>query len=336
MPSTPIYTIGYGARQLEDCYFFGTPQGETSLMEQQNVSATALITAFARAYHATHDSPKIFDDTLAHRILTREEHAYFSQNLAQALPFFNPQLAATQPDPATALAWVMKVQNAPITLSRARYTEDCLEWAIEHGVRQYVILGAGLETFAFRRPDLLERLRLFEVDTPATLAFKQQRLTDLGWEIPPQLAFVPLDFSQDPLHEALLAASYDPHQLSFFSWLGVTYYLEKAVVWDTLTAIRMIATAGSSLVFDYIEPDGFDPGAAATRMQRMQTIVAHLGEPMCTWLDPATLAVELEKSGFFLKQGLSPAEIEARYFAGRSDGYHAFEHVHFAWVQVGK
>jgi O-methyltransferase involved in polyketide biosynthesis len=95
-------------------------------MEPQNVSATALITAFTRAYHATYDSPKIFDDTLAHQILTREERAYFSQNLAQALPFFNPQLAASQPDPATALAWVMKVENAPITLSRARYTEDCL------------------------------------------------------------------------------------------------------------------------------------------------------------------------------------------------------------------
>lgn len=304
-------------------------------MEQQNVSATALITAFARAYHAAQDAPKIFDDSLASQILTEEERAYFGQSLAQALPFFNPQLAATQPDPATALDWVMKVQNAPITLSRARYTEDCLDWALAHGVRQYVILGAGLETFAFRKPALLERLRVFEVDTPVTLAFKQERLAGLGWEIPPQLVFTPLDFAQDRLHEALLAASYDPHQPSFFSWLGVTYYLEKGVVWNTLAAIRKIATGGSSLVFDYIEPGGFDPAVASARMQRMQAIVARVGEPMRTWLDPAVLAVDMGNLGFRLKENLNPAEIEARFFAGRTDGYHAFEHVHFAWAQVG-
>ncbi|MBN1667977.1 MAG: class I SAM-dependent methyltransferase [Anaerolineales bacterium] len=304
-------------------------------MQAQNVSATALITAFARAYHASQDVPKIFDDYLAVQMLTEGERAYFSHSLAQALQFFNPQLAATQPDPAAALEWVMKVQNAPITLSRARYTEECLDWALAHGVSQYVILGAGMETFAFRRPVLLDRLSVFEVDTPATLAFKQGRLADLGWEIPPQLAFVPLDFAQDSLCEALEAACYDPRQPSFFSWLGVTFYLEKAVVWDTLTAIRGVAAAGSSLVFDYIEPQGFDPVVAAVRMQRMQAIVARVGEPMRTWLDPAVLAVELARAGFHLKESLSPAEIEGRYFAGRTDGYHAFEHVHFAWAQVG-
>ena len=303
-------------------------------MEPNRASITALVTAYCRAYHATHDSPKIFDDFLADQMYTEEEHISFDRNLASNLPLINPERAATNPDQATALACVMQTHHGPITLSRSRYTEDSLEQALAQGVQQYVILGAGLDTFAFRKPDQVERLQVFEVDYPATQAMKHERLTMLGREYPPQLHFISVDFAGESLADALLHSSYDPQKLSFFSWLGVTYYLSREVVFDTLGAIAKIAPKSSTLVFDYMETEAFIPEKAAKRMQLMQAIAAQVGEPMQAGFDPLVLAGELKSLGFSLEENLGPAEIEQRYFKGRSDEYHAFEQVHFARAVV--
>jgi methyltransferase (TIGR00027 family) len=304
-------------------------------MEDSRVSLTALLTAYARAYHATHAAPKLFDDYLADQLFTEEERAYFGDNLAEALKFLDPERATACPDRAAALAWYMRLQGGPITLSRSRYTEDSLVGALSQGVRQYVILGAGMETFAFRQPELMRRLHVFEIDHPATQAFKRQRLAELGWELPAHLHFVPLDFTQEGLAAALRRSPYDPQAASFFSWLGVTYYLTREVVFDTLRAIAGVAPAGSLVVFDYMDLDAFVPERAAKRMQRMQAIVRQAGEPMRAGFDPSRLAADLEAMGLRLREDLSPADIEERYFRGRSDGYHAYEHVHFAQVMVG-
>ena len=160
-------------------------------MDTNRASITALITAYCRAYHATHDSPLIFADFLADQLFTADEHAAFDRNLAELLPLVAPERAAAKPDPATALAGVMQTHTGSTTLSRSRYTEDCLAELIDQGVRQYVILGAGLDTFAFRRPDLLERLNVFEVDHPATQAVKHQRLARLNRPYPPHCTLSP-------------------------------------------------------------------------------------------------------------------------------------------------
>ena len=300
-------------------------------MEQNQVSLTALLTAFARAYHSIHDSPKIFNDYLAEKVLTEEEQAFLGQSLATALTFFNPEIAASNPDQDTALDWVIKEQNGPITLSRSQYTENTLELAVEHqGVEQYIILGAGLDTFTFRQPGLMNRLHVFEVDHPATQNFKKNRLAQLGWEIPDGLHFVPVDLTKDSLTEALKQSSYNPEKISFFSWLGVTYYLDKTVVLNTLRTIADVAPAGSSIVFDYIDVEGFNPERASNRMKKMQTIVAQAGEPMKANLEASSLKAELEKIDLQLKENLGPIDIEERFFQGRTDGYHAFEHVYFA------
>src|SRR5512133_3882807 len=130
-------------------------------MAENQAGVTALITAYARAYHATHDFPKIFDDPLANALFTQEEHTLFDQNLAGLLQLVDPDLAASKPDQATALAKVIQLHNGPITLSRSRYTEDSLEVAVQQGAQQYVILGAGFDTFACRRPELVGRLQVF-------------------------------------------------------------------------------------------------------------------------------------------------------------------------------
>ena len=114
----------------------------------------------------------------------------------------------------------------------------------------------------------------------------------------------------------------------------MTPYITHEVVFDTLRAIAGVAPAGSLVVFDYMDPDAFVPERAAKRMQRMQAIVRQAGEPMKAGFDPSTLGADLEALGLRLQEDLSPADIEECYFKGRSDGYHAYEHVHFAQVAV--
>ncbi len=165
-------------------------------MKENQASYSAMITASIRAYHSMNDTPKIFDDFLAYRLIPQEVRALIEQGLTKYKQFDDPEHTAScsdQPIPWTAL---MQATNV---LSRARYTEDALERAVRQGVKQYVILGAGMDTFAFRRPELLEQLEVFEIDHPATQNFKLLRLADLGWEHPAQLHFIPIDFTKENL-----------------------------------------------------------------------------------------------------------------------------------------
>jgi methyltransferase (TIGR00027 family) len=303
-------------------------------MEAGQSSVSALVTAFSRAYHSMHDSPKIFNDPLAGRMFAEEERRSLERTLSGLVRMVNPELAASGPDQATALACVMKDQNGPITLSRSRYAEDCLEQAVRQGIRQYVILGAGLDTFAFRRPDLLKRLEVFEVDLPDTQKSKCQRLARLGSGFPRQLHFVPVDLARDILDRALWRSSYDPRKPGFLSWLGGTYYLTREAVFATLRAISRVGAEGSSVVFDYMDLDAFDVQRASKRMRVMQAIASQAGEPMQAGFVPRELPRELQMLGFSLREDLGPAEIEERYFRGRKDGYHAIEHVHLAAASV--
>jgi methyltransferase (TIGR00027 family) len=295
-----------------------------------NTSITALISAFGRAFHARYEEPKIFDDFLAEKLFTKEEWEAIGQNLAAALPLVDPEAAATRPDRQAALARVLRAQTTPITLSRARYTEELLEAAARQGTRQYVVLGAGFDTFAIRRPDLLETLHVYELDHPATQVEKRRRISQAGWSVPEQLSFVPIDFAGESLAGALGRSTFDPLSPAFFSWLGVTYYLERETVFETFGSLAALAHPASVIVFDYLDMDALDPIRAAPRMQRMKWMVERNGEPIRSGLEPLALASALSAVGLSLLETLSPGQVQARYFEGRSDGYRAFEHVHFA------
>jgi methyltransferase (TIGR00027 family) len=305
-------------------------------MQANRASKTAMGTAFMRAYHAAHDQPKIFDDFLAQRLITEDERRVIEARQLEAFRLFDPVRAASCPDQASALACWMQSGAAPaITLSRARYAEDLLAEAVrQQEVRQYVILGAGMDTFAFRHPDLLNRLQVFEVDHPLTQAHKRHRLQEMGLEQPRQLHFLPVDFSRENLAAALRLSAYDREAPSFFSWLGVTYYLTRAAAFATLRAVAAVAPPDSTVIFDYLEADALVPEKAARRVQIMMQLVQRIGEPMISGFDPGTLARDLAPLGLRLHEDLSPADIEARYFRGRPDGYHAGEQVHFAWARV--
>jgi methyltransferase (TIGR00027 family) len=304
-------------------------------MEAGQYSKTAMGTAFMRAYHHAHDRPPIFDDFLAHRLLTPEELQAAEERHLKAFQIFDPDKAAAGLDRAGALAYWMQNSGAPaIVFSRARYSEEILETAVGQGVRQYVILGAGMDTFAWRRPDLLAQLQVFEVDHPATQAHKRQRLREVGLKPSPRQHFIPVDFSRENLGSALKRSSYDPEAPTFFSWLGVTYYLTREAVLATWRAVTEVSPAGSALVFDYLDNEAFIPELVSRRVQVMIELVKRVGEPMITGLAPGELAADLARQGLRLEEHLSPPDIQERFFKGRPDAYRAAEHAHFARAAV--
>jgi len=301
-------------------------------MEANQFSKTALVTAYIRAYHATHDEPKIFDDFFAHRLITVAGPQPGTFRLIDSLQSAEPELVNSYFEPASALPWWVRV-IAGAVLSRARYGEDCLEQALKQGVRQYVILGAGMDTFAFRRLDLCEQLQVFEVDHPETQAFKRRRLAEAGFESPAGLHFIPADLERESLTTALKRSSYDSRALTFFGWMGVTYYLAPESVFATLRDITHIAPSGSSVVFDYLDTGFFAPENPHKSVRAVLDNVRRIGEPMQTGFDPPELAGRLARLGFRLQEDLSASDIEDSYFRNRTD-YHAGNHIHFAWVTL--
>jgi len=311
-------------------------------MKENQASFTALSVAYMRAYHTMHEIPKIFDDFLAYDLIPEEKRALIEQHLIEQNVTLNQQLnhseyAASHSDQTITSKSLMQATHkyAGFFISRARYAEDALEKAVRQGVKQYVILGAGMDTFAFRQPKMMKHLEVFEVDHPATQEFKLRRLAELEWEHPAKLHFISIDFTKESLVTALnSSSSYDPTIKTFFNWLGVTYFLTRDEVFTTLRSITKIAPAGSTIVFDYIDTDAFIPEKSSPQMQKSLEYLRMIGEPMITGFNPSTLCEELASFGFSLQENLSPEEIEEWYFKGRMDGCHAYEYGHFACAVV--
>ncbi len=197
---------------------------------------------------------------------------------------------------------------------RHRYTEDQLSIALERGVSQYVILGAGLDSFAYRRQDLEDVLRVFEVDLPATQQWKKTRLHELNISPPRNLTFVPVDFEKQTLMNELQAHGYQKGVPAFFSWLGVTQYLTETAVFQTLREV-ISAAPGSEIVFEYVLTESLDGGHL-----KMAEGEARGGEePWLSTFSPVDLAEHLKKIGFSEVSDFGPEEANKLYFAGRTD-----------------
>jgi methyltransferase (TIGR00027 family) len=215
-----------------------------------------------------------------------------------------------------------------IILGRARYTEDLLDAAVSSGVDQYIILGAGLDTFALRRPDLLTRIRVYEIDHPETQSWKRKRLAQLGHKLPAALEFIPVDLEHETVAKALSHSSFRSDKRAFFSWLGTTQYLSREAIFHTLESIVAASASGSEIVFDYrvsnefVDPEDIPFVEAGDKRQ--------WGEPKRSWFNPLTLPDEISVLGFDLIESLSPKQLQDRYFAGRSDVARPASHNYYA------
>jgi methyltransferase (TIGR00027 family) len=257
-------------------------------------SRTALAAAFHRAAHQVLEQGRIFADPLALRILGADAPAIARQ-------------AAENPAGRRMRLFIAV---------RTRFAEDALATAYERGVRQVVVLGAGLDTYAYRNP-FGQRLRIYEVDHPATQAWKRQRLQEAAIPAPSWLTFVPVDFEREMLAERLAAAGFDLSQQTFFTWLGVVPYLNQEAVWSTLAFIASLPN-GAHVVFDYSDPPALLPAERQASRERHARRLACLGEPWVTYFEPETLHAKLAALGFAEIEDLGPAQIASRYFPGRA------------------
>jgi methyltransferase (TIGR00027 family) len=198
---------------------------------------------------------------------------------------------------------------------RTRFAEEALSIAVERGVRQLVVLGAGLDTYAYRGM-WRDRLRVFEVDHPATQAWKRQRLGEAAIPLPAWLTFAPIDFERQTLAEGLATASFDPAQQTFFTWLGVVPYLTEEAVWSTLGFIASLPN-GAHVVFDYSDPPASLSPEMRISLDRRAAHVAELGEPWKNYFEPDKLRAKLMGLGFSEVEDLGPPQIAARFFPHR-------------------
>jgi len=293
-------------------------------------SMTALIASFSRAYHAEFDEPKIFNDPIARQLMTDEEYQQIMGYMIGGIDFFAPEKKAELTDPKDILKWVVQTQLAPTPLARARYCEDMVMNAIKIGAGQYVMLGAGMDTFAYRHPELISKITIFEVDHPDTQAFKRHKVEQAGWDVPGNLRYVPVDFTTDNLAEMLLNSGFDAKKITFFSWLGVTFYLTKDTFSGMIGTINDISPDGSGLLFDY--PDEQFLTSDVKRVQNQIAMAKAAGEPMKPGYSYEELERLLAERGFLIYEHLTASDIENRFFANRSDYLHAFEHINYALV----
>ena len=290
-------------------------------------SITALMSSFGRAFHAENEEHPVFTDHLAKNLMTAEEYVAVQGYILGGAQFFEPEIDPAALQPKELLRRLVNVHIAPSPLCRAAYTEKALKAAVLSGTKQYVILGAGLDTFAFRETEFLSRYRVFAVDHPLTQADKLERIIRAGWTVPENLTFVPVDFTKDSLTERLIAAGFDPPAKSFFSWLGVTYYLSAEAIDVMLSSLSELCADGSSLVFDYPDENFFD--VPEKRVQNTIMMAKAGGEPMKTAFSYSELETLLEKHGFLIYELLTPDDIQRDVIDKTGADMKAFEHVNY-------
>ncbi|MRH90687.1 SAM-dependent methyltransferase [Nocardia sp. SYP-A9097] len=277
-------------------------------MENEGPSRTALATAYARAYHQIVDQPTILTDPLAARLL-----GVNADELTEA-----GQPAEDGPDGGVGLGILrLGVSDRPRRLffaARARFAEDRVAEAFAAGARQVVILGAGLDTFAYRNPH--PGLRVFEVDHPATQAWKHQRLAASGIDLPERLTFVPVDFETDTLATQLEDAGFNRTEPAVFVWLGVVFYLTPDA---TRTTLEYIARQSNSaeVIFDYLQSGDTEDDRA--QLQARASRAAAVGEPWFSYFTPDDLAAQLRTLGFTDIEDHSATDLIAGYLDGSTE-----------------
>ena len=269
-------------------------------MEAGQPSSTAERAALLRAAHQLLDHPQILRDPIVLRLIGAEREGALRANL-QA--FERPDLRRLRASMAV----------------RSRFAEDNLDAAVRRGVRQYVILGAGLDTFAYRNPHPATVLRVYEVDHPDTQSGKLRRLREAGIDLPCSLTFVPVDFERQTLAEAMDGSGLDGAQPVFVSWLGVTMYLTREAVMRTLAWVAALA-AGSEIVFEYMPAPHLLPEVSRAAVSALAERAAAAGEPWRAFFDPAELHGALARLGFDPVEDFGPEQAFERYCRGRTDG----------------
>ncbi|HPG27186.1 MAG TPA: SAM-dependent methyltransferase [Myxococcota bacterium] len=267
---------------------------------------TAEGAVMGRAAHALHAEDPVLDDHWAIHLLGEASRAQVTSPDYLALSIERAGFDASR--------------ILAIGVGALRYAEDEVERCVARGVGQYVILGAGFDTFALRRADLVDRLVVFEVDHPDVQALKRSRI-EAAAETPASLPrFVPVDFETTTLEAGLSAAGFDPDREAIFSFMNTTPYLTEEAIEATLSEIARLAAPGSRIVLNY----GAEVPLSAEQVEYLETLQSNVrasGEPWRSRFRPEAFEALLERVGFVLIEHATEADLFERYFAGRRDGF---------------
>lgn len=283
-------------------------------MEQK--SMTALVSAFARAYHAEKNKIKIFDDSIARLLLNDEEYFQISKSMVEGIGFFNSDFKGTEDE---ALRWIVDNQLSPTPLGRAAFAEKSLQTAVTMGARQYLIFGAGYDTFAYRQPAWVGKLQIYEIDHPATAKDKRMRLEKAGIIIPNNIHFIIADFTKEHWETALTQNSTFNDQISFCSILGVSYYLSQQTFEDLIHVLSSVLPKGSSIVFDYPDENSYTEKAGG-RGKKQAMLAAAAKEKMLASYSYEDMEKVLSQHGFLIYEHLTPWEMTQQYFHAYNQG----------------
>ena len=268
-------------------------------------SKTAALVAAARAYHLKRARPPILVDQFAIDLCGKPWHTVVSNRL---LTWFTVDILLRALNPLI---------MAPIV--RAKFCEDRVEQAAAEGIQQYVIIGAGYDSFAMRRTDLAKKLTIFELDQTATQQEKRLRMEESGIPEPENVRFISADLNKDDMFEVLVQSGFDASKPAIFSWFGVTYYLPLDTVKETLLKVAENAAHGSELLFDYLTKLSSTPEKWQKNQTKLADSVAAKGEPLITGLDPDQIEPFVRECGFVEVENPQISEIEKRYFSDRAD-----------------
>jgi methyltransferase (TIGR00027 family) len=279
-------------------------------MQELTASRTALATALMRAAHTRLDPKPLINDPWGDRLVPESIRELLRDDyLLASPPYAN-------------------------VIIRTRYAEDALQAAVARGVRQYVLIGAGFDSFALRRPAFAAGLEIFEIDHPATQILKTEQIARSGISLPNSVHFIAADFARRSVADTLSDSPYRSDQAAFFSWLGVTMYLSKEANFATLRSIASCAPPGSELAFTYVDARMLE--SKSEEFLELAQTVAAVGEPFLFGFDLGTFAHDLRSCGLTLVEDLDGAQMAQRYqrpdlYRGRSA---RFSHIALARITL--
>jgi methyltransferase (TIGR00027 family) len=302
-------------------------------MIEASPSRTALATSLMRALHSRQDPSPLLDDPWGDRLVPKSQRDRFGERILARMD--SDARAAALRAPGSILDNFLLANVAyPGVVIRSRYTEDALREATNRGTRQYVLIGAGFDSFALRRPACSEALEIFEIDHPATQAFKIQRIKECGISLPPSVHFVTADLAKEDLAAVLARTSFRRNEPAFFSWLGVTVYLTREANLATLRAVANVGAPGSELVFTYVDQIEFASGGSRSLRDPNANAVAMMGEPYVSGFHPKEIANDLMDAGLELVEDLDGQKMSERYIRTRANALQPPASMHIALARV--
>ncbi|MGD8455992.1 MAG: class I SAM-dependent methyltransferase [Anaerolineales bacterium] len=275
-------------------------------MKNKQRYSTAETTAAIRAMHLLYDQPVVFNDPYALQLTSPALRRICQSRFFQWI--LGRKFIAETYRPI-----------AGQVLSRAKYVEEKLEQAVSDGISQYILIGAGFDSFCLRRPDFSSDLMIFEVDHPATQRIKRQRLKEVSDSSLGGVEFIAVDLEKRTISDALSDSSFSKDEKAFFSWLGTIPYLSEDAVFAVLRDLADFAARDSEIVFDYLIPTSKMTHEDHQALRKGMRIIERWGEPVRSYFNPDSFPDDVSHLGYQIFENRSPDKLNKRYFSNRSD-----------------